>query len=102
MSSDHWPLPSEVGFVPPLEAKVSMFSDIKVGDWVQISSWVPVTHVDGDNITIAGSVTVGRESVVGLRESSPLRKKTLDEEWAALTEHEKRMLIQRHYESMGR
>lgn len=83
----------EYGY-PPMKA--FMFDNIKPGDKVQV--WIPVTHVDGDNITLAELITTGRESIVGHKP----KDRTLDEEWAALTEHEKQMLIQRHYESMGR
>ena len=73
-----------------------VFNDIKPGDKVQM--WFDVEDVVGDKIYLVGGVTAGRESIVGHQP----KEKSLDEEWAGLTDHEKKMLIQKHYESMGR
>lgn len=84
----HWPFPGEVGFPQP-EKKAFMFDNIKPGDMVRIDSWLPVTNVDGDNITIAGAITTGRESIVGHKP----KERTPDEIWAGLTAEQKRALI---------
>lgn len=71
--------------------KVFMFNDIKPGDVVRVDSWLPVTSVDGDSITIAGAITTGRESIVAHKP----KERTPDEIWATLTDDEKRMMIER-------
>lgn len=66
-----------------------MFENIQPGDYVRIDSWLPVTHVDGNDITVANSITLGRESVVAHKPQN----KTPDDRWAMLTPEEKQMLI---------
>lgn len=69
--------------------EVSSMRNINPGDMVRIDSWLPVTSVDGDNITVAGSITTGLKSIVAhkFKERSP------DEIWASLTDDEKSQLI---------
>lgn len=88
-----WPFPGEVGFIPPLESEIKMFmfDNIKVGDNVRVNSWLPVTAIDEDNITIADRITLGRESIVGHQQKG----RTPDEVWAGLSDEEKRKLIER-------
>lgn len=68
-----------------------MFDDIRPGDVVRVDSWLPVTGVDGDSITIAGAITTGRESIVAYQR----RSRSPDEVWATLTDEQKRELIER-------
>lgn len=63
--------------------------NIQPGDFVRIDSWLPVTHVIGNDITIANSITLGRESVIAHKPQD----KTPDERWAMLTEEQKRLLL---------
>lgn len=81
--------PEEHGYPSFREMKVFMFDNIKVHDRVQV--WLPVTSIDGDSITIADHVTVGRESIVGHQQKG----RTPDEVWAELSDEEKRKLIER-------
>lgn len=81
--------PEDHGYPSFREMKVLMFDNIKVGDFVQTKSWLPVTGVDGDSITIDDSFTTGRESITGHKP----KERSPDEVWAELTEEQRRALI---------
>lgn len=65
------------------EMKVSMFNNINPGDLVQV--WFTVVDVVGDNVHLAGGITIGRESITGHKPKA----RTPDEVWASWTNEQK-------------